>query len=95
MRSDRHCQTKSKVFYVADIRGREWQQPLSARSGLSSNNSKLRGCDLMTLRVNDVVHGDRAVNRATVVQQKTHQPVQFEITEEIPEAVEAWITKAK
>ena len=35
------------------------------------------------------------MNRATVMQQKTHQPVKFEITEETHEAVEALITKAK
>ena len=58
-------------------------------------NSKLRGCDLVKLKVSDVAHGDRAINRATVMQQKTHQPVQFEITEEILEAVETWINKAK
>jgi len=58
-------------------------------------DSKLRGCDLVKLKVSDVAHGDRAMNRATVMQQKTHQPVQFEITEETREAVEAWITKAK
>jgi len=58
-------------------------------------DSKLRGCDLVKLKVSDVAHGDRAMNRATVMQQKTHQPVQFEITEETREAVEAWIAKAK
>ena len=57
-------------------------------------DSKLRGCDLVKLKVSDVVHGDRTMNRATVMQQKTHQPVQFEITEETREAVDAWIAKA-
>src|SRR5688500_16988390 len=43
-------------------------------------DSKLRGCDLVKLRVRDVCHGDRVAPRAIVLQQKTHRPVQFEIT---------------
>jgi hypothetical protein len=42
-------------------------------------DSKLRGCDLVKLRVRDVCHGDRVASRAIVLQQKTRQPVQFEI----------------
>lgn len=45
-------------------------------------DSKLRGCDLVKLKVRDVAHGDLALKRAMVMQQKTHQPVQFEITEQ-------------
>ena len=37
-------------------------------------DSKLRGCGLVRLKVSDVAHGDRAMNRATVMQQKTHPP---------------------
>ncbi len=44
-------------------------------------DSKLRACDLMKLRVRDVCHGERIASRATVLQQKTQRPVQFEITE--------------
>jgi len=44
-------------------------------------DSKLRGCDLVQLRVRDVAHGDRIAVRAIVMQQKTQRPVQFEITE--------------
>src|SRR5262249_37872731 len=43
-------------------------------------DSKLRGCDLVRLKVRDVCHGDTVASRATVVQQKTQRPVQFEIT---------------
>ena len=45
-------------------------------------DSKLRGCDLVKLRVLDVAHGGVVSKRAMVMQQKTHQPVQFEITEQ-------------
>ena len=47
-------------------------------------DSKLRGCDLVKLRVPDVCHGDRVASRAIVLQQKTQQPVQFEITPSTP-----------
>ena len=43
-------------------------------------DSKLRACDLVSLRVRDVCHGDRFAGRAIVMQQKTGRPVQFEIT---------------
>src|SRR5210317_929782 len=43
-------------------------------------DSKLRACDLMKLRVADVTQGGRVQSRARVIQQKTQQPVQFEIT---------------
>ena len=54
-------------------------------------DSKLRGCDLVRLRVRDVVHGGQVVSRATVMQRKTGQPVRFEVTEQTRDAVKAWI----
>ena len=54
-------------------------------------DSKLRSCDLLKLRVRDVVHGERIATRAIVMQQETQRPVQFEITEQTREAVAAWI----
>ena len=59
-----------------------------------SIDSKLRGCDLVKLRVRDVCHGDRVASRAIVLQQKTQRPAQFEITHSTREAVEAWIKSA-
>ncbi|MGO4893191.1 tyrosine-type recombinase/integrase [Flavobacterium sp. W21_SRS_FM6] len=44
-------------------------------------DSKLRGCDLVALKVNDIAHGKTIQLRAIIVQQKTGTPVQFEITE--------------
>lgn len=58
-------------------------------------DSKLRGCDLVKLMVQDVAHGGKAVFRTAVLQQKTAQPVKFELTDQTREAVEAWIAKAK
>jgi integrase len=54
-------------------------------------DSKLRSCDLVKLRLRDLVHGERIATRAIVMQQKTQRPVQFEITEQTREALGAWI----
>ena len=45
-------------------------------------DSKLRGCDLVGLRVHDVVHGSHVAPRAIIMQKKTQGPVQFEVTDE-------------
>jgi hypothetical protein len=47
-------------------------------------DSKLRSCDLVKLRLRDIMHGDRVAARAIIMQQKTQRPVQFEITEQTP-----------
>jgi hypothetical protein len=52
-------------------------------------DSKLRGCDLVCLKVRDVCHGDQVASRAIVAQQKTRRPVQFELTPVAREAVHA------
>ena len=57
-------------------------------------DSKLRGCDLVNLRVRDISHGNQILARAMVVQRKTQRPVQFELTEPTRGAVAAWIAKA-
>ncbi len=57
-------------------------------------DSKLRGCDLLNLKVRDVCHADQVATRATVMQLKTQRPVQFEITPAAREAVQAWIKQA-
>jgi hypothetical protein len=44
-------------------------------------DSKLRGCDVVSLKVEDVAPNGYAVDRATVRQKKTGRPVKFEITE--------------
>ena len=44
-------------------------------------DSKLRGCDLVRLKVEDVAAGGEVKARAIIIQQKTKRPVQFEITE--------------
>jgi len=56
-------------------------------------DSKLRSCDLVTLRVSDVSIAGKVKERAVIVQQKTGRPVQFELTEQTREAVRDWITE--
>jgi integrase len=56
-------------------------------------DSKLRSCDLVTLRVGDISQAGRVRDRATITQQKTGRPVQFELSEQTREAVGAWIAE--
>jgi integrase len=58
-------------------------------------DSKLRGCDLVALKVRDVCHGDQLATRAIVMQHKTRRPVQFEITQATRDALQAWIKQAE
>lgn len=58
-------------------------------------DSKLRGCDLVSLRVDDVLLGGRIRPRAMVQQRKTGRPVQFELTEQTRDAVMRWITQGQ
>ena len=58
-------------------------------------DSKLRGCDIVKLKVSDVIRGERACSRAMICQQKTGIPVQFEITEQTRKSIEAWYAKAR
>lgn len=57
-------------------------------------DSKLRACDLVSLKVRDVCHGGSIARRAIVLQQKTHRPVQFEITDPTRAAVADWLAYA-
>ncbi len=54
-------------------------------------DSKLRGCDVVSLKVDDVAPHGYALDRATVRQRKTGRPVKFEITEQTRQAVDAYL----
>jgi integrase len=56
-------------------------------------DSKLRGCDLVKLRVGDVTTASGVRSRVMVLQQKTGRPVQFEITEQARRSIAAWIDR--
>jgi integrase len=54
-------------------------------------DSKLRGCDLVSLRAADIAPNAYAVERATVRQKKTRQPVRFELTEQTRLALDEYL----
>ncbi len=56
-------------------------------------DSKVRGCDLVKLKIGTLVTGREIRTRATIVQQKTGRPVQFEITSEVRASLLAWLQR--
>jgi len=54
-------------------------------------DSKLRGCDVVTLKVEDLAPGGYAADRATVRQKKTGRPVKFELTESTRQAIDDYL----
>jgi integrase len=56
------------------------------------NLAKLRGSDLVKIRVSDISNSGVVSSRAMILQQKTTQPVQFEITEGTREAITDWLS---
>jgi integrase len=58
-------------------------------------DSKLRGCDVVALKVEDVAPSGYTVDRATVRQKKTGQPVRFELSEQTRQAVDDYLRIAR
>ncbi|MCK1617691.1 tyrosine-type recombinase/integrase [Bradyrhizobium sp. 159] len=54
-------------------------------------DSKLRGCDVVALKVDDVAPGGYAADRASVRQKKTGRPVKFELTESTRQAIDDYL----
>ncbi len=54
-------------------------------------DSKLRGCDLVRLKIGEVVVNATSRHRASIIQKKTQQPVQFELTEQTRDSLLAWL----
>src|SRR5215475_2027185 len=57
-------------------------------------DSKLRGCDVMALKVEDVAPHGYTIDRATVRQKKTGRPVKFELTEQTRQGVDDYLAAA-
>ena len=57
-------------------------------------DSKLRACDVVALKVEDLVPNGYAADRPTVRQRKTGQPVRFELTEQTRQAVDDYLRAA-
>ncbi len=56
-------------------------------------DSKLRGCDVVKMKIGDLVIGGRVRSRAIVVQQKTGRPVQFELLDTARGSILAWLER--
>ena len=56
-------------------------------------DSKLRGCDVVKMKIGDLVTGGRVRHRAMVVQQKTGRPVQFELLEPARTSLLNWLDR--
>ena len=54
-------------------------------------DSKLRGCDVVALKVEDIAPNGYAANRATIRQKKTGQPVRFELTEQTRQTIDEYL----
>ena len=54
-------------------------------------DSKLHGCDPVRLKIGEVVVNATARHRASIIQKKTQQPVQFELTEQTRDSLLAWL----
>lgn len=54
-------------------------------------DSKLRGCDVVAVRVDDVAPSGYTLDRATVRQKKTGRPVRFELTEQTRQAIDEYL----
>ena len=55
-------------------------------------DSKLRGCDLVALKIADVIRGGSVSKRTSILQRKTQRPVQFEITKQTRDAVTRYLS---
>lgn len=60
---------------------------------LSIGHSGQRSCDIVKMKIGDIVAGGTIKNRATVMQQKTKRPVQFEIMTEARQTLLKWLNR--
>lgn len=56
-------------------------------------DSKLRGCDVVKIKIGEIVTGGQVRSRAIVIQQKTGRPVQFELLEPARASILAWLER--
>lgn len=56
-------------------------------------DGKLRGCDVVRVRIGDILSGGRVRHRAIVVQHKTKRPVQFELLDPARKTLHAWLER--
>ncbi|MCZ4431938.1 integrase [Agrobacterium sp. SOY23] len=63
------------------------------REGSTGDNSKLRSCDLVKIKMGTLVTSHKIRTRVMVVQQRTGNPVQFETTAEVRASLLAWLQR--
>ena len=56
-------------------------------------DSKLRGCDIVKIKIGDLVSGGQIRSRSIVIQQKTGRPVQFELLEPARSSILGWLER--
>src|SRR5438067_11481560 len=69
----------------------EWSKTPAAPKARLVDPEKLRGCDVVALKVEDIAPNGYSVERATIRQKKTGQPVRFELTEQTRQAVDEYL----
>jgi hypothetical protein len=79
--------TKSEVFVLQD-------QALGGGLFNLAIDSKLRGCDVVAVKVENVAPNGYAMDRATVRQKKTGRPVKFELTDQARQAIDDYLKAA-
>src|ERR1700691_6166215 len=57
-------------------------------------DSKLRGCDVVAVKVEDVAPNGYTLDRATVRQKKTGRPVKFELRDQTRQAIDDYLKAA-
>jgi integrase len=65
--------------------------PRNATSPYQLGDRKLRGCDVVAVRVDDIAPSGYAADRATIRQRKTTRPVRFELTDQTRLAIDEYL----
>ncbi|HEX7712282.1 MAG TPA: tyrosine-type recombinase/integrase [Sphingomonadaceae bacterium] len=84
--------TQKQIWAVRFLLDREGRLRDHALFDLAID-SKLRGCDLVKIKIGDLVSGAEIKSRALVIQQKTGRPVQFELTADVRASLLAWLER--
>ena len=86
------CAESSEIWSIRFFLDREGRMRDRALFDLAID-SKLRGCDLVKIRIGTLVAGPNIRARSMVIQQKTGRPVQFEITADARASLLAWLER--
>ena len=81
-----------QVWAIRFLLDRDWRVCDRALFDLAID-SKLRGCDVVKIKIGELVSGGHVRSRAIVMQPKTGRPVQFEILEPARTTILAWLER--